>query len=219
MSSAADRDRLAVLVHEVRSPVAALEAIRVALGAESLGDGHLRELVSLALAASRSIDRIVTDAALASVVSEPVDLADLVRGVASAAKLRGGVNVRCRIETDAVVAADPLRLRQALDNLVANAIAVSPPSAVVVVGLGLGDGEARISVTDAGPGIPPEEHERIFERGVRLHPQRPGEGIGLAVARAVADSHGGRLSVVSTPGAGATFTLALPLSGEAQPAT
>jgi len=104
---------------------------------------------------------------------------------------------------------DPQRLRQALDNLIGNAIAVSAPGAAVVVRLTAGEGAVRISVVDTGPGIPAEDLARIFEPGVRLDPGRPGSGLGLAIARAIAEAHGGTLTVESALGAGATFTLTL----------
>ncbi len=69
-----------------------------------------------------------------------------------------------------------------------------------------------LSVADHGPGIPFDEQERIFEAGVRLDSGQPGSGLGLAVARAIAEAHGGTLTIDSVPGEGATFTIALPVS-------
>jgi len=108
------------------------------------------------------------------------------------------------------IEADPLRLRQALDNLVANAVTHSPPGGEVVVSARVDEGAIVLSVADKGGGIPVEEQERIFEPGVRLDVGRPGSGLGLAVARAIAEAHGGKLTVESAPGEGATFTLVLP---------
>jgi signal transduction histidine kinase len=67
-----------------------------------------------------------------------------------------------------------------------------------------------LSVSDDGPGVPPGEEGRIFEPGVRFAHETPGSGIGLALARAVVEAHGGTISVESPPGVGATFTVALP---------
>ena len=212
MSARSDGDRLAFLVHEVRSPVAALSAIAEALADGDLDEGTQRELAGLALAACRGIERVVGDAAVGSVRLEEVDVGRLVRESVAAAAL-GGASVRPLISSDLPrINADPLRLRQALDNLVANAIAHSPPGGDVVVSAGVGEGEGEIllSVSDSGGGIPVEEQDRIFEPGVRLASGRPGAGIGLAVARAIAEAHGGTLTVESVPGRGATFTLALP---------
>jgi len=213
VSARSDGDRLAFLVHEVRSPVAALSAIAEALAGGDLDEGTQRELAGLALAACRGIERVVGDAAVGSVRLEAVDVGGLVRESVAAAAL-GGAKVRPVVSSDLPrIAADPIRLRQALDNLVANAIAHSPPGGEVVVNARVGEGEILLSVSDKGAGIPIEEQERIFEPGVRLDTSRQGSGLGLAVARAIAEAHGGTLTVESAPGDGATFTLVLPLPG------
>jgi signal transduction histidine kinase len=210
MTARDERGRLAILVHEVRSPVAALAAIAETYRGEGLDSSARRSLAALAVAACLGIERVVTDAAIASVRSEEVDLARLVTETAEAAKLRGGAVEAVVASGLPMIEADPLRLRQALDNLVANALAHSPSGVRVVVSAAAGAGVARLSVTDTGPGIHADEQERIFEAGVRLDPRRPGSGLGLAVARAIAVAHGGELTVESAPGAGATFTIALP---------
>lgn len=211
MSSRADRDRLAILVHEVRSSVAALAAIAEIYSDESLDLTERRSLAALSIDACRAIERVVTDATVASVRFGDVDLARLVSETVGGAILRGG-NVRAEVDPDLpLVDADPLRLKQALDNLVSNALAHSGAVHEVVVSVYREDDQIRLSVTDNGAGVPIAEQERIFEAGVRLDPKRPGSGLGLAVARAVAEAHGGDLTLDSTPGKGATFTLTLPV--------
>ncbi|HET6624456.1 MAG TPA: HAMP domain-containing sensor histidine kinase [Gaiellaceae bacterium] len=201
--------RLAVLVHEVRSPVAALSTIAGAVRADDAG---LPTLVELATAACRTIERLVRDAAAASVELEDVDPGALVREVAATAGLRGA-RMRATVQAGLPqLRADPLRLRQALDNLVSNALVHAPRGDEVVVAAALDDGHVLLSVSDRGDGIPPREQSRIFERGVRLDDTRPGSGLGLAIAKAIAEAHGGTLSVESEPGRGSTFTIALPVS-------
>jgi two-component system OmpR family sensor kinase len=74
-------------------------------------------------------------------------------------------------------------------------------------------GRARIAVADRGPGVPASERMRVFERFHRAPGSRgPGAGLGLAIARAVVDAHGGSISVAETPGGGATFVVELPLA-------
>lgn len=209
MTSDADRARLAILVHEVRSPVAALSAIAEALKDESLKRPARRELTGLALAACRGIERVVTDATVASVLQEDIDVGRLVRETAAAAAI-SGLPVRAEVVPGLPrLDADPLRLRQALDNLVANALANTPSGGDVVVSASTRDGKVLLSVTDSGQGIATEDQVKIFDAGVRLNVDRPGSGLGLAVARAIAEAHGGTLTVESAPGEGATFTLAL----------
>ena len=105
-------------------------------------------------------------------------------------------------------------LAQALANLVDNAVKYSGESREVAVRVERVDGEVRVAVADRGVGIAPDEHQRIFERFHRVstglvHDVR-GSGLGLAIVRHVAEAHGGRVSVLSEPGRGSTFTLHLP---------
>jgi signal transduction histidine kinase len=210
MSAALDAERLAVLVHEVRSPVAALSAIAETIADPQLDAAARTELVRLAISAAESVQRIVTDVAVASIRFGQIAPASLVRDAAAAAALRG---VRIEVDIAAelpLIQGDPQRLRQALDNLIANAVMHSGSDGAVVI-RGMADESLRISVSDAGVGIPPEEQERIFEIGVRGGSDAGGSGIGLALTRAIVEGHGGELVLASTPGEGASFTIALPL--------
>jgi signal transduction histidine kinase len=203
-------DRLAVLVHEVRSPVAAIAAISEVFGTTREEDR--RPLVGLATAACRAIERLVVDAAGVSIRLEEVDVARLVQDAASAARL-GGSDVRVLDQRPVSVRADPVRVRQALDNLLANATRHAPGSEILVEVV-QADGWTRVSVSDRGPGIPEADRERIFIPGVSCG-DAEGSGLGLALARAIADAHGGTLTLESRPGLGATFVLALPSTGRA----
>jgi len=210
MSGSDTSERLAILVHEVRSPVAALAAIAEACRGERLAPDARRSLVDLALAACRGIERNVVDASVASVRLEPVDLGRLVHGAVAVATL-GGARVRAEVENDLPpLLADALRIRQALDNLIGNAVAHAESEDEVVVRAHERDGQLLLSVADAGRGIPADEHDRIFEAGVRLGGDSAGSGLGLAVVRAVAEAHGASLQLESAPGRGAVFTLAFP---------
>ncbi len=210
MTAPAAGRRLAILVHEVRSSVAALAAVAEAHRDESLEPDARRSLVPHAHAPCRAIDRLVADATVASVRLEPVDLGVVVRETVAAARLRAAT-VRAVVEPELpIVDADALRIRQALDNLVANALTHGGGGEIVVHAY-VREHELLLAVSDSGRGIPAADQERIFDAGVRLDSARPGSGLGLAVVRAIAEAHRATLRVDSAPGRGATFTLALPL--------
>jgi two-component system, OmpR family, sensor histidine kinase BaeS len=200
-------DRLSVLAHELRSPVAALTAIAAAFhDADAAGR---RRLLELAAAASGNIERLLGDASPVSLRIERLDASGLVRDASDSAAL-SGARVKLTVEPGLFVDADPQRLRQALDNLIGNARGHSPPGGAVVVTASADGGRILITVSDSGEGIDPIDQGRIFAPGVRLTDARPGSGLGLAIVRAVAEAHGGTVEVESAPGHGASFTLSLP---------
>ncbi len=157
---------------------------------------------------------------------EPVDLSTLAADAAQDARvIDPSRTVRFEAPASCPIIGDDSRLRQLLGNLVSNALAYTPagsPFEVVVTRLPSEDGaaaQARIAVVDHGPGIPPESTEHIFERFWRSDPARVrahgGAGLGLSIVSAIADAHGGRVSVAETPGGGATFAVDLPAEPDA----
>jgi signal transduction histidine kinase len=111
-----------------------------------------------------------------------------------------------------VIVADRQRLTQALVQLAQNADRYSPTGESVWLGSELADGVARFWVRDRGVGISLEDQRRIFERFYRGGTRRSeGAGLGLAIVRAIAEAHHGRIQLESAPGAGSTFTLILPV--------
>ena len=115
------------------------------------------------------------------------------------------------------VRADPIRLRQALDNLISNAVKYSPAGSTVSVGAERSTDAWRLSVQDQGPGIREDERDRLFQEFARLSAKPTGgeksTGLGLAITRRVVEAHGGSIGVESTPGQGATFFFTLPDEG------
>jgi heavy metal sensor kinase len=115
------------------------------------------------------------------------------------------------------VEGDRDRLKQALLNLISNALSHTPPGGAVRVGLERSGGQALLSVSDTGVGIAADDLPHIFERFYRADKSRSrsagGAGLGLAIVKWVAESHGGSAEVVSQPGRGSTFTLRLPVRG------
>jgi two-component system OmpR family sensor kinase len=114
-----------------------------------------------------------------------------------------------------------VRLRQVLDNLLANARAHTPAGTPVSVELRRSDGRAELTVADHGPGLNEEESARVFERFYRADESRArssgGAGLGLSIVAAVTEAHGGTAEARRTPGGGATFVITLPL-GAGRPA-
>jgi signal transduction histidine kinase len=180
-----DAEHLAVVVHELRSPVAALTALLEAAPATRDPDGR-RRLVKLAVAA---------DPELLSLRLERVDVGALASSFA-------GDTVSVRVDGRPTATADPTRLRQAIANLVANGLR---HGSHVVIDVAERDGAGIVvEVTDDGTGI--DAGIDPFARGVS---GAGSSGIGLWLARAVAEAHGGSLEVVREAGGGARFRLAL----------
>jgi two-component system OmpR family sensor kinase len=129
-----------------------------------------------------------------------------------------------RTDPPPIVIGDEARLRQVLANLVGNALQHTPAGTAVTVRVATspaaGDRRAsvRLEVTDAGPGLPEADAARVFERFFRADPARSrdegGTGLGLAIVAALVAGHGGTVRLESSPGAGATFIVELPVADE-----
>lgn len=162
---------------------------------------------------------------------QPVDLQDLVEGIAQKARMLDGSATDDPAPGDegdrgwtiterapAVVIADEHRLTQAMMNLCRNAVEHTPAGTEVSLGCSLVGGRAMLWVEDRGPGIPIEEQARIFDRFARGEDaerteagrRREGAGLGLAITQAIAEAHGGTVTVDSEPGLGARFTIVIP---------
>jgi signal transduction histidine kinase len=113
------------------------------------------------------------------------------------------------------VTADPAKLHDVLRNLIANASTYAPEASRIRVEVERQPELVRIAVTDEGPGIPDEDLPRIFERFYRVDKSRArdpgGTGLGLAIVKHLVELHGGRVRVENAPGAGACFTIELPV--------
>jgi len=115
-----------------------------------------------------------------------------------------------------LVRGDDTRLRQVVGNLVRNALVHTPSTSPIEIAVGTQNGTAQLSVVDHGPGLRPEDREKIFEPFYRADPSRSrdsgGAGLGLSIVNAVVVAHGGRVAVKETSGGGATFEVGLPLA-------
>ncbi len=191
-------ESLAVVAHELRSPVAALSALAAAV--PTVAPADRRRLVELAVAAGRDVERILADLDVTSLRRQPLDVAALASTLA-----RDGVVVTA--PRAAAVDGDPTRLRQALANLVANGLR---HGSWVRVEVGERAGQVVVDVADDGPGIDPGID--VFARGVS---GAGSSGLGLWVARSIAEAHGGSLELVRG-GPGARFRLSLPAASAAR---
>jgi DNA-binding response OmpR family regulator len=153
----------------------------------------------------------------------PVALERLVQDVLR--KLRSSASdLRVQTELDAhlpLIFVDPRRIEQVLLNLLDNARKFSPPGSLITIRARPAGEEVLLSVSDEGPGIPPAERERVFERFYQV--DRPGRrpasgtGLGLTICRALVAAHGGRIWVDAAPGGGTTVYLTLPMATAVEP--
>lgn len=207
--------------HELKTPLAAIRANVELLRGWGAFDPAAAEtaLVSLDQASRRAAHLVADMLHLAKLDREPVRVRTRVRldevvlaAVREAAPLRPDVQIRVARLDEATIEGDPLGLQQLLLNLLDNALAASAAGSEVRIEIERDDQRARITVTDSGPGIAPEELPRIFDRFYSRRTgreARTGAGLGLAIARAIAEEHHGKLTATNAPDGGAAFTLRL----------
>jgi signal transduction histidine kinase len=223
----ARQQRFAVAAsHELRTPLTVLQGtMEVALLRERTPAEYQAILAEAAAEAGRmgllvgdllAVARAESDAA--ALTREPLDLADVacdaiddVRPLAE----RKGQELEVAIDAPLPVRGDRLKLRQALANLLDNAVTYTPAGGTIRVVVRREHGHAVVAVRDTGPGIAPEHLPRLFEPFYRVDEAHAGgtghAGLGLALVEWIARAHGGRLAVESRVGTGSVFTLTLPL--------
>ena len=212
--------------HELRTPVSIVRtAAEVTLSRETRSESEYREALAVVAEHARRLGRMVDDmmtltrADAGGLPVEPADLyldellANCVRDAGVLARERG-VEVRGPVAPETPFRGDERLLRQMLMNLLDNAVRHTPPERHVEARLAARDGVVEIAVKDEGPGVPPEDRQRIFERFVRVDAARSrpgGAGLGLPIARCIAEAHGGTLALVDSGPSGSTFVVRLPL--------
>ncbi len=224
--SALRADFVSLVSHELRSPMASVigSARTLQMRWRELRPEQRESFLALIAHETSRLAELITDVLDTSQIEagtfsysfDNVDLASVVRDLAAAAE-RGQDEVPVRAVVHdplPLVRGDPTRLRQVLSNLIDNAVKYSPPGGEVRVEAQRSDGRVVIDVRDRGPGIAPEHHGVIFEKFGRVQSRsaKPGTGLGLFIARSIAEAHGGSLAVRSSLQQGATFTLSLPFS-------
>jgi signal transduction histidine kinase len=217
---------IAVVAHDLRNYLTPIElrlqALRVVVTRDSEREPILAELERLSHAVSQ-LRALVTDIldvarldhGLFRIDAAVLDLTSLVQESARALATPGiEMDVRAQLTGQILILADGARIRQCVDNLIVNAIEQSPQGGVVTVTIvneKRPEGEfAIVQVRDEGPGVPAEILPRIFERHTTSKTRSGGLGLGLFLAKRIAELHGGNLSVESEQGKGARFLLSLP---------
>ena len=223
-SMSAQRQFMADASHELRTPVSVTRtAAQVMLGREQRSEQEYRESLAIVAEQAARLTRMVDDMFLLAraeahgrpLEATPIYLDELVgectRAVRVLADARG-VDVRTNGAREVAIVGDENLLRQLVINLLENAVTHTPPGGQVSVELETHNGDVAIAVTDSGPGVPLEDRDRIFERFVRLAPSgaQTGAGLGLPIARWIAEQHGGRLTLESRAPDGARFVVSLP---------
>ncbi|MCB9741051.1 MAG: HAMP domain-containing histidine kinase [Alphaproteobacteria bacterium] len=211
---------IADFAHEVKNPAAAVRASAEALErGESVSPERAARLARVLRRSSQRLDDVVTgflelaraEGGLGAQPREEVELRALLEGVIEQARLRVGEGVAVELEVqgeDLRVQAVPVALESALRNLVDNGISFA--QATLRVEARADELGVTLTVTDDGPGIAEADQGRVFERFYTTRAGKEGTGLGLPLARAVFEAHGGRLVVSSAPGEGARFEGWLP---------
>jgi two-component system phosphate regulon sensor histidine kinase PhoR len=220
------REFVANVSHELRTPLTSIRALVETLEAGAIDEQELAmDFLGRIVGEVDRLNRLVEDlldfarleAGRTQLALERVDAGEAVR--VGADRLRPQIE-RARLSLqididDALpeVEIDVARIEQVMLNLVHNAIKFTPPDGTITVRAYQRKNNVVVEVQDTGVGIPPEEQSRLFERFYKSDKARrsEGTGLGLAIAKNIVLSHGGQISVESTPGEGATFTFTLPL--------
>jgi two-component system, OmpR family, sensor kinase len=229
---AVQRQFMADASHELRTPVSVLRTTAsVTLGRPSRDEEEYRSALSIVDEQSRRLTRIVEDLfRLARADSGQLKLQkhsffldDLLMETARAARVLGAskdISVSLPEMSESPCEGDEDLLRQLILNLLDNAVKYTPPGGRVVVDLRREEGAFVLSVSDSGPGIPPDAQSRVFERFFRVDKPRSvssdssmggGAGLGLAIAQSIAKAHGGSLVLERSDASGSTFVAVLPI--------
>lgn len=223
------RDSLVhMIVHDLRSPLAGIRAYLDLLELDGAGklDAELTESIEGARRVAAEMTEMVSDLLDVSrmeVGSMPLDLAPTDLGalvVAAVSAADGAERVRVRVEAPVDrlrVVCDAVVIRRVVANLVGNAVKFTPAAGQISVSVRGEGADVRVSVTDTGRGIPPEFHQKVFEKFGQVeavaHGASHSSGLGLTFCKYAVEAHGGRIGLESEVGKGSSFWLVLPVRG------
>jgi two-component system phosphate regulon sensor histidine kinase PhoR len=219
------RDFVANVSHELRTPLTAIRGYVEALLDDRSDSEDARKFLEIIARHSARMERLVSDllrlarldARQEALDLAPCDLQQLFNTVtADVAETAAAKHqkVTAIVEAPASrIVADPAKLHDVLRNLIENAVHYSPDNAAIRLEANRANGVVRISVSDSGPGIPPEDLSRVFERFYRVDKSRTrpgGTGLGLAIVKHLVELHGGEAVAENRPEGGARFVITLP---------
>ncbi len=216
------RSLMADVSHELRTPLTVVQGNIEALvdGVHPADAEHLAAILEETRVLSRLVDDLRTlaqsEAGTLQLHREPTDLglliADVARSLSTVAAAAGSTIAIEAVDDLPLVDVDPIRIREVLTNLVANAIRHTPAGTAVTIAARIEpDGEwLRVEVRDSGPGLAPEVADHVFDRFAKST-DSGGSGLGLAIARFLVEAHGGEIGLASPPGGGTTAWFRLPL--------
>ena len=218
-SDAQRRNLLADVTHELRTPLTVIQGNLEGLldGVYARDDEHLAPILEETRVLSRLIDDLRTlalaDSGALKLQKEPTDLAALTSETVASFRAQADANgIELSVEVGSNLPAlelDPARIRQVLENLIANALRFTPRGGSICVKCFTENTRIQVSVADTGAGIPADELPHIFERFHKSHDSR-GTGLGLAIAKNLVAAHGGEISAHSEPGNGTTIQFSFP---------
>jgi two-component system sensor histidine kinase BaeS len=214
------RSLLADVSHELRTPLSVIQGELEAIidGVRPADEEHLSAILDETRVLSRLVDDLRTltlsEAGTLPLHREPTDLAVLVAEAAAghgASAEAAGVQLAVEVEGEIpLLDVDPVRIREVLGNLLANALRYTPAGGRVTVTARRDGGSVVVAVADTGAGIDPAVLPKVFERFVKSADSR-GSGLGLAIARNLVVAHGGEIEAASSVGEGSTITFRLPV--------
>jgi heavy metal sensor kinase len=212
------------IAHELKTPLTILKGESELALTKSLTSREAQRLAATYLEESSRLSRIVDDlltlakveAGQMTLHEEPVRLHELVDGIYEDALILAAdrrISVTLDRNDQGMVSGDPVRLRQLLRALISNAVRYTDPGGWVRIRNERSENAVSVSVEDSGLGIPAESLDKIFDRFYRVDEARSraqgGSGLGLSIAKWIAEAHHGSISVQSTPGKGSCFTVHL----------